>query len=64
MQIDELIAMAHDKRFGGNVMDAEKLYLYTCILVYLYLYTWRPLSGAADMPPMNWEFYIPLAATV
>ena len=27
MQIDELIAMAHDKRFGGNVIAAEKLYL-------------------------------------
>lgn len=27
MQIDELITLAHEKRFGGNVVEAEKLYL-------------------------------------
>jgi len=27
MGIDELIALAHEKRFAGNVVEAEKIYL-------------------------------------
>jgi len=27
MGIDELITLAHEKRFAGNVIEAEKLYL-------------------------------------
>lgn len=27
MGIDELITLAHEKRFAGNVVEAEKLYL-------------------------------------